>query len=210
MVAPSKSTYQFINKNNTTNIDDLNFSLRLSNSLHRAGINTIFELISLSEKDLLALKCVGSKSITSIKKVLESKGLQLNNEPSSSNSTEQSQLSSTQLLLSRCYLILEEYRKKIEEIQFNRENNLDYNFFVYSLAKNNYLNVEDIFNPTGIVPGIQEYDKATQEHSKTSLQPIHETQDRKTELLESIKANQAKLNQLEKLLQNSSKEKTYE
>lgn len=58
-------------------VSELLLSVRAENCLKSAGINTIDELVSMSESDLLRLKSFGRKSLQEIKKELASMGLVL-------------------------------------------------------------------------------------------------------------------------------------
>ena len=58
-------------------VDQLNLSVRTLNCLRRGGINTVGELISKSEKELLSLRNFGQKSMTEIEEKLKELGLTL-------------------------------------------------------------------------------------------------------------------------------------
>lgn len=53
-----------------TPIDDLNFSIRSYNCLKRAGINTVGDIISLSDEDLIHIRNIGRKGVEEIKQKL--------------------------------------------------------------------------------------------------------------------------------------------
>lgn len=55
-------------------IEALGLSLRSYNSLKRQGINTIPELLSMTDKELSECHYIGKGTIAEIKKVLDSKG----------------------------------------------------------------------------------------------------------------------------------------
>ncbi len=59
-----------------TSIEDLNLSVRAYNCLKSANINTIGELVSRDEQDLLKFRNFGKKSLTELQEVIEEKNLQ--------------------------------------------------------------------------------------------------------------------------------------
>lgn len=63
----------------TTNIEDLDFSVRSYNCLKRAGINTIQDLTQKSEDDMLKVRNLGNKSLKEVLKKLDDLGLSLRN-----------------------------------------------------------------------------------------------------------------------------------
>ena len=64
-----------------TSIDTLNLSVRSHNCLKREGIQTVGELITRSEADLLDIRNFGSKSIDEVKDKLVEMGLALRDSP---------------------------------------------------------------------------------------------------------------------------------
>jgi DNA-directed RNA polymerase subunit alpha len=58
-----------------TQIEDLEISVRSYNCLKRAGINTLSELVSKSEEEILKVKNLGKKSFKEIKDTLAARGL---------------------------------------------------------------------------------------------------------------------------------------
>lgn len=58
-----------------TSIEDLNLSVRAYNCLKSANINTIGELVSRDESDLLKFRNFGRKSLTELQEVIEEKNL---------------------------------------------------------------------------------------------------------------------------------------
>jgi len=60
-----------------TTIEELELSVRSSNCLKRAGINTVGELINKSEEDLMKVRNLGKKSLEEIKGKLEELNLSL-------------------------------------------------------------------------------------------------------------------------------------
>ena len=58
-----------------TSIEDLNLSVRAYNCLKSANINTISELVSRDENDLLKFRNFGRKSLTELQEVIEEKNL---------------------------------------------------------------------------------------------------------------------------------------
>tara|TARA_R110002096_G_scaffold201351_1_gene385803 strand:- start:749 stop:1720 length:972 start_codon:yes stop_codon:yes gene_type:complete len=59
-----------------TSIEDLNLSVRAYNCLKSANINSIGELVSRDEQDLLKFRNFGKKSLTELLEVIEEKNLQ--------------------------------------------------------------------------------------------------------------------------------------
>ncbi|MGF1670403.1 MAG: DNA-directed RNA polymerase subunit alpha [Balneolaceae bacterium] len=59
-----------------TSIEDLNLSVRAYNCLKSANINTIAELVSRDEQDLLKFRNFGKKSLTELQEVIDEKNLQ--------------------------------------------------------------------------------------------------------------------------------------
>lgn len=59
-----------------TSIEDLNLSVRAYNCLKSANINTIGELVSRDEQDLLKFRNFGKKSLTELIEVIEEKNLE--------------------------------------------------------------------------------------------------------------------------------------
>ncbi len=59
-----------------TSIEDLNLSVRAYNCLKSANINTIGELVSRDEQDLLKFRNFGKKSLTELVEVIEEKNLE--------------------------------------------------------------------------------------------------------------------------------------
>jgi DNA-directed RNA polymerase subunit alpha len=64
-----------------TSIDALNLSVRSHNCLKREGVQTVGELITRSEADLLDIRNFGSKSIDEVKIKLNEMGLALRDSP---------------------------------------------------------------------------------------------------------------------------------
>ncbi|MCQ2372766.1 MAG: DNA-directed RNA polymerase subunit alpha [Phascolarctobacterium sp.] len=60
-------------------IDDLDLSVRSSNCLRRAGINTVEELCQKTEEDMMKVRNLGRKSLDEVKKKLFDLGLGLRN-----------------------------------------------------------------------------------------------------------------------------------
>ena len=60
-------------------IDDLDLSVRSSNCLRRAGINTVEELCQKTEEDMMKVRNLGRKSLDEVKKKLFDLGLSLRN-----------------------------------------------------------------------------------------------------------------------------------
>jgi DNA-directed RNA polymerase subunit alpha len=59
-------------------IDELDLSVRSQNCLRRAGLNTVAELSSKSEEDMMKVRNLGRKSLKEIKEKLEALGLGFN------------------------------------------------------------------------------------------------------------------------------------
>ena len=59
-------------------IDDMDLSVRSFNCLKRAGINTVEDLISKSEEDMMKVRNLGRKSLEEVLAKLKELGLQLN------------------------------------------------------------------------------------------------------------------------------------
>ena len=66
-----------------TSIEDLNLSVRAYNCLKSANINSIGELVSRDENDLLKFRNFGKKSLTELLEVIEEKNLQFGMDVSS-------------------------------------------------------------------------------------------------------------------------------
>ncbi|AZR74745.1 DNA-directed RNA polymerase subunit alpha [Anoxybacter fermentans] len=62
-----------------TTIEELELSVRSSNCLKRAGINTVEELVQKTEEDLMKVRNLGKKSLQEIKEKLAELGLSLKN-----------------------------------------------------------------------------------------------------------------------------------
>lgn len=60
-------------------IDELDLPTRIYNSLRNGGIETIGQLISVPKKDLIGMRNMGGKSISTIKEKLAGKGVELTN-----------------------------------------------------------------------------------------------------------------------------------
>ncbi len=58
-----------------TSIEDLNLSVRSYNCLKSANINTIGELVTRDEQDLLKFRNFGKKSLAELVEVIEGKDL---------------------------------------------------------------------------------------------------------------------------------------
>ena len=58
-------------------IDDLELSVRSYNCLKRAGINTVQDLTSRSEDDMMKVRNLGRKSLDEVMEKLHSMGLDL-------------------------------------------------------------------------------------------------------------------------------------
>ena len=61
-------------------IDDLELSVRSFNCLKRAGINTVEDLISKSEEEMMKVRNLGKKSFDEVKEKLHSLGFDLSSE----------------------------------------------------------------------------------------------------------------------------------
>jgi|TARA_Y100000401_G_scaffold111402_1_gene109634 hypothetical protein len=64
---------------NTTKIDDLWFSTRITNIFYKHNIKTVYDLLRFSELDLLRLQDLGRKSLNEIKETLGLYGVNLPN-----------------------------------------------------------------------------------------------------------------------------------
>lgn len=62
-----------------TNIEDLDLSVRSYNCLKRAGINTVENLVSMTEEEMLKVRNLGKKSFDEVIEKLEGMGLSLKN-----------------------------------------------------------------------------------------------------------------------------------
>lgn len=58
-----------------TSIDDLDFSVRSYNCLKRYGINTVGELVNMTEEEMMKINNLGRKSLKEIKEKIEGMGL---------------------------------------------------------------------------------------------------------------------------------------
>ena len=61
-----------------TKIEELLLSVRSYNCLKRAGLNTVAELSTKSEEDMMKVRNLGRKSLKEIKEKLEALGLGFN------------------------------------------------------------------------------------------------------------------------------------
>ena len=61
-------------------IEDLDFSVRSYNCLKRAGINTVEDLISKTEEDMMKVRNLGRKSLEEVINKLVALGLSLSEE----------------------------------------------------------------------------------------------------------------------------------
>ena len=59
-------------------IEELDLSVRSFNCLKRAGINTVEDLISKSEEEMMKVRNLGKKSFDEVKEKLQSLGFDLN------------------------------------------------------------------------------------------------------------------------------------
>ena len=66
-------------------IEELDLSVRSSNCLRRANINTVADLISKTGEDMMKVRNMGKKSLDEVQKKLEMMGLSLASEDSGSN-----------------------------------------------------------------------------------------------------------------------------
>ncbi len=71
------SDFVIPNEKNNIPIEDLDLSVRTMNSLRRGGINTVGELVSKGEKELLSLRNFGQKSRQEVEERLATIGLTL-------------------------------------------------------------------------------------------------------------------------------------
>lgn len=58
-------------------IEEMNFSVRAYNGLKRAGINTVADIVEMSEADMIKVKNLGHKSVEEVKVKLTDLGLEL-------------------------------------------------------------------------------------------------------------------------------------
>jgi DNA-directed RNA polymerase subunit alpha len=72
-----KDVPQAINENLYKTVEELELSVRSANCLKNANIQTIYELVSKTEQEMLKTKNFGNKSLTEIKEILASMGLHL-------------------------------------------------------------------------------------------------------------------------------------
>lgn len=79
-----ESSYMIEHEDDTSNkklekvtIEELDLTVRSYNCLKRSGINTLGELMQMTEEDLVKVRNLGRKSIKEIKEKLESRGLGL-------------------------------------------------------------------------------------------------------------------------------------
>ncbi|MGW8272248.1 MAG: DNA-directed RNA polymerase subunit alpha [Thermodesulfovibrionales bacterium] len=66
-----------VNQNLLKSVDELELSVRSYNCLKNAGIRTIADLVQMTEQDILKTKNFGRKSLTEIRELLETMGLNL-------------------------------------------------------------------------------------------------------------------------------------
>ena len=66
-------------------IEELDLSVRSFNCLKRANINTVEDLISKTEDEMMKVRNMGKKSLDEVQKKLEMMGLSLASEDSGSN-----------------------------------------------------------------------------------------------------------------------------
>ena len=66
-------------------IDELDLSVRSFNCLKRANINTVADLISKTDEDMMKVRNMGKKSLDEVQKKLEMMGLSLASDDSGSN-----------------------------------------------------------------------------------------------------------------------------
>lgn len=58
-------------------IEEMDFSVRAYNGLKRAGINTVADIVEMSEADMIKVKNLGHKSVEEVKVKLTELGLSL-------------------------------------------------------------------------------------------------------------------------------------
>ena len=68
--------FERVQKILATRVEELELSVRASNCLESAKIQTIGELVQKSEKDMLDYRNFGKKSLQELKDILEKMGLQ--------------------------------------------------------------------------------------------------------------------------------------
>lgn len=74
---PPADDEEQLNKDLALPVEQLDLSMRSYNCLKREGINTVGELVSRSEQDLMCIRNFGQKSIDEVKQRLESMGLSM-------------------------------------------------------------------------------------------------------------------------------------
>ena len=82
----------------STSIDEIELSVRSSNCIQRANIETIKDLVSRSEPEMLKYRNFGKKSLNEIKKVLTDLGLSLGMDVEELIKTEQEQKASESII----------------------------------------------------------------------------------------------------------------
>lgn len=167
-------------------ITELNLSIRVTNSLGQAQITNLAELMQLSKAELIKMKTIGIKGAREIIEALENKGItMIDEETAKVVNTETEETTNIVELLSACnhrlYDYLVEQKKIIGQIKM-LENRLGR----YHKGYENYIKIEDLFNPDAIVPATPE---------KQEKLSINEKEDsiRKQALLRSIEEKQKKL-----------------
>lgn len=72
-----RSSAEYVDALNHTHIEDLNFTRRTYNCLHRAGKNRVGDLLKMSYEDLFKIRNLGRHSANEIREKLKAIGLEL-------------------------------------------------------------------------------------------------------------------------------------
>lgn len=162
---PMKNFYDefnlFINPKNT-DISEINLSVRAYNCLKRTSINTLYDVLNLTEEDLLKVRNLGYKAYNEILNIISSMGVRLkrNNEEINSSLEDYEGL----ILIkkeSKLFVKMYQYFRNSLKHKLEKKENIIKNKELlkvkinrYNKAVMNYINKEDIFDSKYIVQAV--------------------------------------------------------
>ncbi len=150
-----------------TSIETLELSARAINGLKRNAINTIDDLIKISELELINKKYIGLNTAKEIIVLLRSKGINL--KTSEEEEEKRRREESLANVLNVCNIKLDEYITRRVQIWDNMDRLIEI-VRRYKIAYDNYINKENLFNRDEIIPAV--YAKKAKTVKKVSIEEL--------------------------------------
>ena len=196
-------------------VSELDLSRRARNCLAREGIVNIKGLLEYSENDLRNINNFGIVCLNEIKRELSKLGLKLRDEKGKNDNinvtseiedylNKNGKENFKQHYLQFIKVYNENLKDELKEVRARAER--------YRMAKEHYLNNEELFNPEHVIPGIRKKDKYKEADEEVEEEINEENKKidieiKKSKLLENINLARKQLNMLEEMYKSLNNEK---